>query len=112
MSVSPGDSAPPSPQVKIPAVKPKSAQAITATTNKVVQRSVKEGNTAPPMLEAPAPRPSTLSQTNAEALDRSVAPVAWPDAPPAVAAVKARHPLRSRPMLRRTQCPTMQRRLR
>ena len=90
MSVSPGDSASPSPQVKIPAVKPKSAQAITATTNKIVQRSVNEGNTAPPMFEAPALRPSTLSQTSAQA---PAAPVAWPNAPAAVAAVKAPTPI-------------------
>ena len=42
------------------------------------------------MLEASAPQASTSSQTSAEA---PAAPEAWPDAPPAVATVKAPAPI-------------------
>jgi hypothetical protein len=86
MSVSPGDPAPPPSRVKILAVKPKSAQVITATTEKLVRRSAQEENTAPSMMEASAPQASTSSQTSAQASGPApAAPVAWPDAPPAVA---------------------------
>src|ERR1700722_14659027 len=68
----------------------KSAQAITSTTDKLVQRSENEGNTAPSVLEAPAPQASTSSQTSPEA---PAAPEAWPDAAPAVAALKAPAPI-------------------
>jgi hypothetical protein len=68
----------------------KSAQAITSTTDKLVQRSENEGNTAPSVLEAPAPQASTSSQTSPEA---PAAPEAWPDAAPAVAALNAPAPI-------------------
>ena len=94
MSLSPGDSAPPSPHVKILAVKPTSAQGITATANKLAERDAQEGNTAPSMIEAPALQASMSSQTSAQAAGpASVPPVTWPDAPPAVAAVHAQVPL-------------------
>jgi hypothetical protein len=88
---------------RITSVQPKSAQAITATTDKLVQRSANEGNTAPSIMEAPAPQASTSLQTGAQAVGPApAAPVALPDAPPAVAPVNARHPLRSRPTPQRT----------
>jgi hypothetical protein len=94
MSVSPGDSPPPSPHVKILSVKPTSAQEITATSDKLAQRSVNEGDAAPSMIEAPAPQASTSSQTSAQAAGPApVPPVTWPDAPPAVAAVQAQTPV-------------------
>jgi hypothetical protein len=93
MSLSPGDTATPPPHVKILAVKPMSAQAITAKTDKLVQRSAQEGNTAPSIPEVPAPQASTSSQTGAQAAGPAPAsPAAWPDAPPAVATVKAQEP--------------------
>jgi hypothetical protein len=86
MSVSPGDTAPPPARVKIPAVKPKSAQAITETTDKFVHRSAQEENTAPSTIEAPAPQASTSPQTSAQAPGPAPAtPAAWPDAPSALA---------------------------
>jgi hypothetical protein len=89
MSLSPGDPAAPPPHVKILAVKPMSAQAITATPDKLVQRGAQEGNTAPSIPEVPAAQASTSSQTSAQAAGPApAAPVAWPDAPPAVATVK------------------------
>ena len=89
MSVSPGDSPPPSPHVKILSVKPTFAQDITATSDKLAQRSANEGDAAPPMMEAPAPQASTSSQTSPQSAGPApVPPVTWPDAPPAVAAVQ------------------------
>jgi hypothetical protein len=94
MSVSAGDPAAPPPHVKILAVKPKSAQAITATTEKLVQRSAQEGNTAPSIPEVPAAQAGTSSQTSAQAAGPAPAPsVAWPGASPAVATVKAQEPI-------------------
>ena len=84
-----GDTALPSRHVKKLAVNPKSVQAITATTHRLLRRTAQEGNAAPSM-KAPAPQLSTLSRTSAQAAGpASVAPVAWPDAPPAVATAKA-----------------------
>jgi hypothetical protein len=94
MSVSPGDSAPPSPRVKMLADKPTSAQEITATSDKLAQRSANEGNTAPQMIAAPAPQASTSSQTSPQSAGPApVPPVRWPDAPPAVAAVQPQAPV-------------------
>jgi hypothetical protein len=89
MSESSGDSAPPSPHVTMLAVKPTSEQEIAATVDKLAQGNAQEGNTALSMMEARAPQANTSSQTNAQADAPTVAPVAWPDAPPAVAALKA-----------------------
>jgi hypothetical protein len=94
MSVSPGDSPPPSPHVKILSVKPTSAQEITATSDKLAQGSANEGDPAPSMIEPSAPQASTSSQTIAQAAGPApVPPVTWPDAPPAVAAVQAQTPV-------------------
>jgi hypothetical protein len=94
MSVSPGDSAPPSPRVKMLAAKPTSAREITATSEKLAQQSANEANTAPPMIEAPAPPASTSSQTSPQSAGPApVPPVTWPDAPPAVAAVQPQAPV-------------------
>jgi hypothetical protein len=110
MSLSPGDSAPPSPHVKILAVKPTSAQGITATADKLAERNVQEGNTAPSMIEAPTPQASTSTQTSAQAAGpASVPPVTWPDAPPAVAAVHAQAPVAIPTDAPRMKCPSMQR---
>jgi len=81
-----GDRALPSRHVKMLAVNPKS---VRATTHRLLRRTAQEGNAAPSM-KALAPRVSTLSQPSAQAAGpASVAPVAWPDAPPAVATAKA-----------------------
>ena len=71
-------------------IKPTSAQAITAATmDKLVRLSAQEGNAAPSTIEAPA-QASTSSQTSVQAAGPApAAPVTWPDAPPAVATVKA-----------------------
>lgn len=88
MSVSPGDAAP-SPHAKLRAVQPKPAQLVTATKDRLVQRSAQEGDTAPSMIEAQA-----SAQTGAEAEGlSSAAPVVWPDASPAVATDKAQGPI-------------------
>jgi hypothetical protein len=85
-----GDAALRSPHVKKLAVNPKSAQAITATTGKLLRRTEQEGNAAPSM-KAPAWQVSTSSQPSAQAAGPvSVAPLALPDAPPAVATAEAR----------------------
>ena len=55
MSAVPGDTASPSPRVEILAVKSKPAEMIIATRDTLAQRSAQEGNTAPSLIEAPAP---------------------------------------------------------
>ena len=98
MSLSPGDttppsphvSAPPSPHVKISAVKPIPAPVPSGTTDKTVQQSAQEENTAS-TPEVPAPQASTLSETSPQAAAPPA--VTWPDAPVAVAAVKAQEPI-------------------
>ena len=93
VSMSPGDTAPSLPQVKMLAVEPKPASGISTTTNKLVQRSAQEGSTAPSIPEAPAPQANKSSQTSAQAAGPApAAPMAWPDAPPAVATVKTQEP--------------------
>ena len=73
-----------------PSIKPTSAQAITAATmDKLVRLSAQEGNAAPSTIEAPA-QASTSSPTSVQAAGTApAAPVTRPDAPPAVATVKA-----------------------
>ena len=94
MSVSPGDSPPPSPHVKILSVKPTSAQEITATSDKHAQESANAGDAAPSMIDPSAPQASTSSQTIAQAAGPAPVPsVTWPDAPPAVAAVQPQAPV-------------------
>ena len=58
-SISPGNSAPPLPHVRILAVKPKLAAAISATTDKSVQGGGQEGSTGPSIPEPTAPKAST-----------------------------------------------------
>ena len=92
-SINPVDSAPPLPHVKMLAVKPKPAPVTSATADKLVQRGAQEGSIAPSIPGAPAPQASTSPRTTAQAAGPApAAPVAWPDAPPAVATVKAQEP--------------------
>ena len=90
MSISPGNSAPRLPHVRILAVKPKLVAAISATTDKSVQGSGQEGSTGPSIPEPPAPKAST---TNAQAAGPApAAPATWPDVFPTVATVGAPEP--------------------
>jgi hypothetical protein len=92
MSISPGNSAPRMPHVRILAVKPKLAAAISATTDKSVQGSGQEGSTGPSIPEPPAPKASTL-QANAQAAGPApAAPATWPDVLPPLATVGAPEP--------------------
>ena len=87
MSISPGNSAPRLPHVRILAVKPKLVAAISTTTDKSVQGSGQEGSTGPSIPEPPAPKAST---TNAQAAGPApAAPATWPDVLPTVATVGA-----------------------
>jgi hypothetical protein len=89
MSISPGNSAPRLPHVKILAVKPKLAAAISATTDKSVQGGGQEGSAEPSIPEPPAPKAST-SRANAQAAGPApAAPATWPDVFPTVATVGA-----------------------
>ena len=93
MSISPGNSAPRLPHVRILAVKPKLAAAISATTDKSVQGSGQEGSTGPSIPEPPAPKASTSLQANAQAAGPApAAPATWPDVLPTVATVGAPEP--------------------
>ena len=84
ISVSPGDPTLLSPHVEIQAVKPKAAPVSNATTD----------DTTSSIHEVPTPRASAWSETSAQAAAPGpAAPVAWPDAPTAVATVKAQEPI-------------------
>jgi hypothetical protein len=90
MSISPGDSAPPLPRVKGPAVKPQRASG--AATDQSAQQGAQAATPqASPALsiQAPAPQASQSSQTSDQgATTRSVPAPAWPDDPP-IATFKA-----------------------
>jgi hypothetical protein len=76
----------------MPPTTPLYSKTIAAPIDKLVQRTAQEGNAAP-SVKAPAPQVSTSSQPSVQAAGpASVAPVAWPDALPAVATVKAQEP--------------------
>jgi hypothetical protein len=80
MSVSSGDPDPASPNVKMLAVRPKIAPAITSIGDEPIQRD----DTPAPGLESPAPK-STSSPTRDPAAAAPAVLVAWPDPPPVVA---------------------------
>jgi hypothetical protein len=88
VSVSPGDSAPPLPHVKMLAVKP--PPVMIATTDELIQRSTQEGGAAPSI---PTPQTSMAPKTSAQAVGPApAAPAAWPDAPLAAATIKTQEP--------------------
>jgi hypothetical protein len=95
MSTSPGDSAPPLPRVKVPAVKPQRASVSgTATDQSALQGAQEATPQASPALsiQAPAPQASPSSQTGTQGAEPAPATAtAWPDLP-AVAVVKAQAP--------------------
>jgi hypothetical protein len=91
ISVDPADTASPSPRVDMLSVRPPTSEAITATASKLVQQSVQQDASAPPLMETPAQQESTLSQAGNEAPGRLVAPTTSPDPVPAGAAVEAQH---------------------
>jgi hypothetical protein len=78
MSISPGNSAPRLPHVRILVVKPKLAAAVSATTDKSVQGGGQEGSTGPSIPEPPAPKASTLRANAQAAGPPPAAPAAWP----------------------------------
>jgi hypothetical protein len=85
MSINPSDSAPPLPHVRMLAVKPK-----PVSIDELVQRSAQDGSTERSIPGAPVPQATASSQTSAQAAGSApAATVAWPDAPPTVAALKA-----------------------
>jgi hypothetical protein len=87
ISISPGDSTPPVPRVKLLAVKPQRPSLSTATTtNQPVQQSAQkgtpQGNAALAIPEAPAPEANTSQQASDQgAAHASAAKPAWPDPP-------------------------------
>ena len=117
MSISPGNSAPRLPHVRILAVKPKLVAAISATTDTSVQGSGQEGSTGPSIPEPPAPKAST---SEARQLGRRLPLLRHgPMSSPRLLRSGHRSPARSWPMparspsvLKRTlRCPTEQRAL-
>jgi hypothetical protein len=80
MSVSSDDPDPASSNVKMPAVRPKIAPAITSIGDEPVQRD----DTPALGLVSPAPK-NTSSPTSDQAAEAPAALVAWPDPPPVVA---------------------------
>ena len=87
---SPDVSAPPSPRVQTSAVKPIPAPVRGGTTDKTIQQSAQEENSASTPV-VPAPQTSTLSETSPQAAAPPA--VTWPDAAVALAAVKAPEPI-------------------
>ena len=86
ISISPGDSTPPLPRVKVLAVKPQRVPVSNATTNQSVQQSpskeTPQGNAALSIPEAPAPEANTSQQASDQgAAHASAAKPAWPDPP-------------------------------
>ena len=93
-SITPGDSAPPSPHIKILAVTPKPAPVVGGTTDELVRQGPPKGNAAPAFPEVPAPQASTSSQTSAQAAGPVPAASApWPDPRPAFATINAQEPV-------------------
>jgi hypothetical protein len=86
MSISSGDSTPPLPRIKVPAVKPRPAPVSSVATDQSAQQSAQkgtpQGGSASSIPEAPAPKASPSSQTSDQgAAHASVATPAWPDPP-------------------------------
>ena len=91
MSISSGDSTPPLPRIKVPAVKPRPAPVSSVATDQSAQQGAQkgtpQGGSASSIPEAPAPKASPSSQTSDQgAAHASVATPAWPD-PPVAAAI-------------------------
>jgi hypothetical protein len=86
----PDVNAPPSPRAQTSAVKPIPAPVRGGTTDKTIQQSAQEENSASTPV-APAPQTSTLSETSPQAAAPPA--VTWPDAAVALAAVKAPEPI-------------------
>ena len=99
MSAVPGDTASPSPRVEILAVKSKPAEMITATRDTLAQRSAQEGNTAPSLIEAPAPQLSSSPHSNARA---AAPPLPWRRLLPRLLRSRDRNGQRSLPVSSRT----------
>ena len=72
----------------------------------LAQRSAQEGNTAPSLIEAPAPQ---LSRRRRLTLRRLRPPLPWRRLLPRLLRSRRRNRQRSRPVSSRTQCPAMQR---
>src|SRR5262249_35001189 len=87
----PGDTASSSRRNILP-VKPTTLEALTATGGKLVQQNAQEGTSAPPPMETPTPKASTLSQIGSEAAD-PVTPTVRLDPVPAGVAVQAQDPI-------------------
>ena len=86
MSISSGDSTPPLPRIKVPAVKPRPAPVSSVATDQSAQQSAQkgtpQGGSASSIPEAPAPKASPSSQTSDQgAAHAPVATPAWPDPP-------------------------------
>jgi hypothetical protein len=86
MSISSGDSTPPLPRIKVPAVKPRPAPVTSVATDQSAQQSAQkgtpQGGSASSIREAPAPKASPSSQTSDQgAAHASVATPAWPGPP-------------------------------
>ena len=83
MSISPGDSTPPLPRIKLLAVKPQRPPVSSMTTDQPVQQSAQKG---PPQASSA----SSIPEASAPPANASAAPPVWPDPP--VATVKTQEP--------------------
>jgi hypothetical protein len=88
MSLGAGDGTPPSPRIKVPAVKPRPAPVSGVATDQSAQQSAQkgtpQGNSASSIPEALAPQTSPSSQTSDKGTTQpSAAAPAWPDPPAA-----------------------------
>jgi hypothetical protein len=83
MSISPGDSTPPLPRIKLLAVKPQRPPVSSMTTDQPVQQSAQKG---PPQASSA----SSIPEASAPPANASAATPVWPDPP--VATVKTQEP--------------------
>jgi hypothetical protein len=88
ISISPADSTPPAPRIKVLAVKPQRPPVSGMTRDQPVQPKAEappQASSTPLISEAPAPQANLPSQTNgpASAANRPTATPAWPDPPAA-----------------------------
>jgi len=94
-SINPADSTPPSPRIKVLAVKPQQLPMSSMAKDQPVQQSVDKGppQASPTSPAAPAPNPPSRTSGQASAANTPAAIPAWPD-PPA-ASVIAQEPAAS-----------------
>ena len=111
ISVDPADTASPSSRVDMLSVRPPTSEAITATASKLVQQSVQQDASAPPLVETPAQQESTCRRLATRRQDGLSLPLRRPIPYPPVQRLRHNMPLRSQPIRLRIRPSMLQREL-